>query len=282
MLDPEAARLVLRRRRRAEPRVQLHAAALEVPGARSCAPRSRRPSSYLPGERVAGVDGRQPRQPPLPDALVRRRSRRKTRAAMVMLMGLRGTPFLYYGDEIGMPDTDDPRRPRARSGRRVPRRAHGPRPRAHADALDRRAGRGLLGAGRRAVAPVRRRRRVQRRRPAPRSRLDALAHPRSHRPARRDARAARAAPTRRCPAPTTACGRGSAATAPSSRATAPTTPVDVADVGAGAIRISTIRARDGERVDGSLHLEPWEAAIVWRDAERARSTASRPRGWRSP
>ncbi len=31
-----------------------------------------------------------------------------TRAAMVMLMGLRGTPFLYYGDEIAMPDTDVP------------------------------------------------------------------------------------------------------------------------------------------------------------------------------
>ena len=43
-------------------------------------------------------------------------------------------------------------------------------------------------------------------------------------------------------------------------------PVDVADVGPGAIRISTIRARDDERVDGALHLAPWEAAIVWRDA----------------
>ena len=58
---------------------------------------------------------------------------------MMMLMGLRGTPFLYYGDEIGMPDTDDPRRPRARPGRRVPRRARRPRSRAHADAVDRRA-----------------------------------------------------------------------------------------------------------------------------------------------
>jgi len=28
----------------------------------------------------------------------------KARAVMVMLMGLRGTPFLYYGDEIGMPN----------------------------------------------------------------------------------------------------------------------------------------------------------------------------------
>jgi alpha-glucosidase len=32
----------------------------------------------------------------------------KIRAALVMLMGLRGTPFLYYGDEIGMPDTEIP------------------------------------------------------------------------------------------------------------------------------------------------------------------------------
>ncbi len=32
----------------------------------------------------------------------------KIRAAMLMLMTLRGTPFLYYGDEIGMPDTDVP------------------------------------------------------------------------------------------------------------------------------------------------------------------------------
>ena len=43
-------------------------------------------------------------------------------------------------------------------------------------------------------------------------------------------------------------------------------PADVPDAGTGEIRISTIRARDNERVNGSLHLEPWEAAIVWRDA----------------
>ncbi len=29
----------------------------------------------------------------------------RVRLGMLMLMGLRGTPFLYYGDEIGMPDT---------------------------------------------------------------------------------------------------------------------------------------------------------------------------------
>ncbi len=43
-------------------------------------------------------------------------------------------------------------------------------------------------------------------------------------------------------------------------------PVDVPGVGAGEIRISTIRARDNERVSDTLHMEPWEAAIVWRDA----------------
>jgi alpha-glucosidase len=43
-------------------------------------------------------------------------------------------------------------------------------------------------------------------------------------------------------------------------------PADVNDAGTGEIRLSTIRARAGERVSGSLHLEPWEAAIVWRDA----------------
>ena len=33
----------------------------------------------------------------------------------------------------------------------------------------------------------------------------------------------------------------------------------------GAIRISTIRARDGEQVSGTLHLEPRESVVVWRN-----------------
>jgi alpha-glucosidase len=32
----------------------------------------------------------------------------RTRAALFLLLTLRGTPFLYYGDELGMPDTDVP------------------------------------------------------------------------------------------------------------------------------------------------------------------------------
>jgi len=34
---------------------------------------------------------------------------RKTRLALMVLLTLRGTPVLYYGDEIGMPDTEIPR-----------------------------------------------------------------------------------------------------------------------------------------------------------------------------
>ena len=149
-------RVVLRRRRRAEPRVQLHADARRVRRADELRDAIENAERLAARERVAGVDGRQPRQPPLPDPLVRDDDPRTTRAAMVMLMGLRGTPFLYYGDEIGMIDTDVPAGPHPRPGRQVPRRAHGPRPRAHADAVDGRAGRRLLRAGRRAVAAVRR------------------------------------------------------------------------------------------------------------------------------
>jgi hypothetical protein len=36
-------------------------------------------------------------------------------------------------------------------------------------------------------------------------------------------------------------------------------------VGPGDIRISTNRARDGERVETTLQLAPWESVIIWRD-----------------
>jgi len=98
----------------------------------------------------------------------------RARAAMLMLMGAarHAVPLLRRRDWYAR--HRHPGRPRARSGRRVPRRARRPRPGAHADAVDGRAGRGLLRAGCRAVAAVRRRRRVQRGRPAPRPRLHAV------------------------------------------------------------------------------------------------------------
>ena len=54
---------------------------------------------------------------------------------MVMLLTLRGTPFLYYGDEIGMPDTDVPRERILDPGRPDPWIAYRAGCRAHADAV---------------------------------------------------------------------------------------------------------------------------------------------------
>ena len=224
--------------------------------AAAAARRGRARRGAPPGARVAGVDGRQPRQPPFPDPLVQRRSGAARRAALVMLMGLRGTPFLYYGDEIGMIDTDVPADRildpvgvfhGARMGRDDERTPM------HWTADP---GAGFSEPRRGAVAPVRRLRGDQRRRPAPRSRLDAFADARPHRTARRAARAARRRLHERLPARTTTCGSGGGASAPSSRAISRTTPVDVAGVGPGAIRVSTIRARDDERVDDVARISP--------------------------
>ena len=223
VLDPSELALVLRRRRRAEPRVQLHAAALEVRRAGAARARSSTPSST--SRRTRGRCG--------PAATTTTTASRragasddpaKTRAAMVMLMGLRGTPFLYYGDEIGMPDTDIPDDRvldpvgvfhGARMGRDPERTPM------HVDAASRaRASRepgvepwlpyGDVAACNVAAA-------------APRSRLDALAHARPHRLARRDCPSCGAARTRRCPSSDDRrVGVAPRATARSSRATSPT------------------------------------------------------------
>ena len=65
-----------------------------------------------------------------------------------MLLALRGTPFLYYGDEIGLPDAPldpadalDPVPRRTGDPERQPRRLP------HADAVERRAGRRLHADG---------------------------------------------------------------------------------------------------------------------------------------
>ena len=189
----------------------------------------------------------------------------KIRAAMVMLMGLRGTPFLYYGDEIGMPDTDIPDDRvldpvgvfhGARVGRdpeRTPMPWTGEPGAGYTDA-------GVepwLPFGDVAACNV----------------ADQRHDPDSMLSLTRDLIGLRnAMPELR---------RGSYTTLPSSDGrvwawlrgertvvamNCSDDALDVSDAGAGTIRISTIRARDGERVSGSLHLDPWEAAIVWRDA----------------
>ena len=102
---------------------------------------------------------------------------RKTRAAMLMMLTLRGTPFLYYGDELGMPETEIP----------VERvldpvgKIHGPRigrdgertPMQWTDA----PGAGFTARGVEPWLPFGDSVHVQRRAAAPRSRLDAVVHP---------------------------------------------------------------------------------------------------------
>ncbi len=89
----------------------------------------------------------------------------KTRCALMMLLTLPGSVFLYYGDELGMPDTEVPKgAPRGPGGEAA---LPGVRARsgAHADAVGAATGRGVHRAERGAMAALRRRRRVQRRGP---------------------------------------------------------------------------------------------------------------------
>jgi len=189
----------------------------------------------------------------------------KTRAAMVMLMGLRGTPFLYYGDEIGMPDTDIPESRvldpvgvfhGARVGR-DPERT--PMPWTGAP------GAGYTDAGIEPwlpfgdVAACN----VADQRHDPNSMLSLTRDLIGLRDAipdlRRGAYTTLAASDERC----WVWQRGDRTVVAMNCTDGP---VDIDDADAGTIRISTIRARDGEQLNGSLHLEPWEAAIVRRDS----------------
>ena len=71
-----AVRLVLRARRRAEPRVQLHAAALGIRGC-PAATRGRNIGAAAARRLLAGLDRREPRHQPLPVAVGRRRRSRR-------------------------------------------------------------------------------------------------------------------------------------------------------------------------------------------------------------
>ena len=62
----------------------------------------------------------------------------RVHCALMLLCTLRGTPVLYYGDELGLPDTDVPPERLARPGHHLVRRCDQPRCRPHADAVVRR------------------------------------------------------------------------------------------------------------------------------------------------
>jgi alpha-glucosidase len=188
---------------------------------------------------------------------------KKIRTALVMLMGLRGTPFLYYGDEIGMADADVP----------IERildpvgKLHGPRlgrdPERTPMQWTADGGAGFSRAGVEPWLPYG---------DYASTNVGAQRHdPDSVLSLTRDLIGLRdAIPDLR---------RGSYRTLPASddrvwawqrgdrtvvALNLSDEPASVPDIGPGEIRISTRRARDGEDVGGELSLDVWEAVIVWR------------------
>jgi len=189
----------------------------------------------------------------------------RARAALVMLMGLRGTPFLYYGDEIGMPDTHVPKDRildpvgvfhGARMGRddeRTPMHwSAAPGADFSAPGVE-----PWLPYGDYAACNV----------------SDQRTDPDSTLSLTRDLIGLRdALPELREGTYTTLPGpnddvwvwlRGARTVVACNLSD---NEVEVAGVGPGAIRVCTQRARDNEHVDGTLRLAPWEAAIVWRES----------------
>jgi alpha-glucosidase len=196
----------------------------------------------------------------------------RVRCALVMLMTLRGTPFLYYGDEIGMIDTDVPKDRildpvgvfhGARLGRDDERTPM------HWTSEE---GAGFSSAGVEPWLPYGDYRacNVADQRHDPTSALsltrDLIGLREAMPELRHGAYTTLPAPNddvwawRRGERTVVACNLSSEA-------------VEVDATGPGEIRISTDRARDGERVEDALHLAPWEAAIIWRDGPPRTRTA---------
>jgi alpha-glucosidase len=180
----------------------------------------------------------------------------RIRTALLMVLALRGTPFLYYGDEIGMTDVDIPPdrsvdpAPEIRDRCRTPMQ-WSPDPGAGFTEGD---GTWLpLGD----VAA----RNVADQRADPGSTLHLVRDLIRLRGERADLRGGAYA-TLPAPAGAWAWRRGHGTAVALNLSD---DPVTVDGVG-GAVLISTDRARDGERVSGALRLAPWSGAIVGRDA----------------
>jgi glycosidase len=184
---------------------------------------------------------------------------RKLRCALLSLLTLRGTPVLYYGDEIGMPDTQlrkadllDPLgkrfwpEPRGRDPERTPMH--------WSDA----PGGGFTNPGARPWLPHGdvAARNVEDQRGDPSSTLRFVRDLIARRRQRPDLRSGA---YRQLPSPPGgwAWQRGRDTTIALNMSDAPITVPAIR----GTIVISTIRSRDGEPVDRGLALSPWEGAI---------------------
>jgi alpha-glucosidase len=184
----------------------------------------------------------------------------RARAALMMLLTLRGTPFLYYGDEIAMPDVP-----------LDPATALDPVPHRTGDATRNRdqcrtpmqwspaAGAGFTPDGARPWLPIgdAATRNVAAQREDPSSTLHLV---RDLIALRRSSEDLRGGDYATLPAPEGAWayrrGDGTAVALNLSEQ-----PVRVEGL-TGAVLVGTVRSRDGEAVDGALELAPWEAVVL--------------------
>src|SRR5689334_11047007 len=187
-----------------------------------------------------------------------------TRCALMILLTMRGSVFLYYGDELGMPDTDipvarvlDPVGIRlapqfGRDAERTPMPWTGE------------PGAGFSGPGVEPwlpygdVAACN----VAAQRHEPSSTLSLTRDLISLRDAIPDIRRGASAPVERVPGGVWAWRRGERVLVAVNLGDAEATLADVA----GTIRIGTDRARDNERVEGTLVLPRNDGVVVWLDA----------------
>ena len=185
----------------------------------------------------------------------------KIKLALLLLLTLRGTPFLYQGDEIGLTDGPIRREDVLDAGRH---RASGPTTRAATPSGRRCRGRGDAGGG---FSPPGVRTWLPMADPAACNVADQEADPDSVLELCRRAIAARATSEdlavgayRSLPSPegTWAFARGEGTTVLLNMSDAPAT----FDAGPGTVTVATTRALEGSGVEGSLSLPPWSGAVV--------------------
>ena len=185
---------------------------------------------------------------------------RKVRCALVLLLGLRGTPVLYYGDEIGMEDTPVPfEELRDPVGKRFWPAAAGRDPERTPMPWDASPSAGFTAPGATAWLRIgeheRRNVAVQRDDPSSVLRLcrELIALRRDHEDLRRGDSELIAAPPG-----VLAWRRGKRFTIALnlSEAVVTLSPLH------GRLRIGTDRARDGTQVAGNLSLRPWEGVVI--------------------
>ncbi len=186
-----------------------------------------------------------------------------TRAAIMMLLTQRGTSFLYYGDEVGMPDTDIPReRILDPVGIRFfP--VYGRDPERTPMHWSRAPGAGFTEPGVEPWLPFGDHARVNvaDQRHDPDSMLTLTRDLISLRDAMPDLRNGAYASVDAEPT-VWAWRRGERVLVAVNLSDAAATLADVQ----GVVRIGTRRKRDNERVDGTLRLDPWDGVVVWLDA----------------